>query len=43
MLVYFSHSDATLPLTIAAAFWNGATATLSSSCGAAVRRSFAPA
>ena len=35
--------EATPLLTAAAARWNGATATLSSSCGAAVSRPFAPA
>ena len=31
MLVYLSHIEDTPPATQAAAFWNGATATLSSS------------
>ena len=43
MLVYLSHTEATPPLTQAAAFWKGAAATLSSSCGAAVSRPLAAA
>ena len=43
MLVYFSHTEAAPPLRADVTFWRGVSTTLSSSCGAAVRRPLAPA